>query len=164
MQRKDVSVKRVILAEGYALPVEEKHFDQIINTESKAVLVDFWADWCGPCQYQAPILDEFAAKFADQVQVIKVEAEKAPLLMHRFNITGLPTLMLFKEGKPVETIVGVRELPQLQKDLASYIGLETKQDIMTPWWDDIPVEMLGDHPPLDSFIVKPKEVKNDEDE
>ena len=126
MNRKEQSVKRVILAEGFALPVEEKHFDQIINTASKPVLVDFWASWCGPCDIQAPILDEFAAKYADEVQVIKVEVDKAPLLQERFDIANIPTMVVFVDGKEQDRLVGARPMQQLEKDLGSFTDVETK--------------------------------------
>ena len=126
MTRKEQSVKRVILAEGFALPVEEKHFDQIINTASKPVLVDFWASWCGPCDIQAPILDEFAAKYADEVQVIKVEVDKAPLLPERFDIANIPTMVVFVDGKEQDRLVGARPMQQLEKDLGSFTDVETK--------------------------------------
>tara|TARA_Y100000004_G_scaffold168038_1_gene201092 strand:+ start:17361 stop:17747 length:387 start_codon:yes stop_codon:yes gene_type:complete len=128
MARKEQSVKRVILAEGFALPVEEKHFDQIINTASKPVLVDFWASWCGPCDIQAPILDEFAAKYADEVQVIKVEVDKAPLLQERFDIANIPTMVVFVDGKEQDRVVGARPMQQLEKDLASFTNVETKAE------------------------------------
>ena len=126
MTRKQNSVKRVVLAEGFALPVEEKHFDQIINTASKPVLVDFWASWCGPCDIQAPILDEFVAKYADEVQVIKVEVDKAPLLQERFDIANIPTMVVFVDGKEQDRLVGARPMQQLEKDLASFTDVETK--------------------------------------
>ena len=127
MNRNEDSMKRVVLAEGYALPVDEKTFDQVISTASKPVLVDFWADWCGPCQMQAPILDEFAAKYAEQIQVIKVEAEKAPMLMERFDISSIPTLMVFVDGKAATSMVGARPLDLLEKELGGYITMETKE-------------------------------------
>ena len=126
MTRKQNSVKRVVLAEGFALPVEEKHFDQIINTASKPVLVDFCASWCGPCDIQAPILDEFAAKYADEVQVIKVEVDKAPLLQERFDIANIPTMVVFVDGKEQDRLVGARPMQQLEKDLGSFTDVETK--------------------------------------
>ena len=126
MTRKQNSVKRVVLAEGFALPVEEKHFDQIINTASKPVLVDFWASWCGPCDIQAPILDEFAAKYADEVQVIKVEVDKAPLLQERFDIANIPTMVVFVDCKEQDRLVGARPMQQLEKDLVSFTDVETK--------------------------------------
>ena len=106
--------------------MEEKHFDQIINTASKPVLVDFWASWCGPCDIQAPILDEFAAKYADEVQVIKVEVDKAPLLQERFDIANIPTMVVFVDGKEQDRLVGARPMQQLEKDLASFTDVETK--------------------------------------
>jgi len=127
MTRKEQSVKRVILAEGFALPVEEKHFDQLITTASKPVVVDFWASWCGPCDMQAPILDDFAAKYADEVQVIKVEVDKAPLLQERFDIVNIPTMLVFVDGKEQERLVGARSLDNLVKDLASFTEVKTKE-------------------------------------
>tara|TARA_B100000902_G_scaffold26214_1_gene31526 strand:+ start:2270 stop:2656 length:387 start_codon:yes stop_codon:yes gene_type:complete len=127
MTRKQNTVKRVVLAEGFALPVEEKHFDQLITTASKPVVVDFWASWCGPCDMQAPILDDFAAKYADEVQVIKVEVDKAPLLQERFDIVNIPTMLVFVDGKEQERLVGARSLDNLEKDLASFTEVKTKE-------------------------------------
>ena len=126
MTRKEQSVKRVILTEGFALPIEEKHFDHIVSTATKPVLVDFWASWCGPCELQAPILDEFAAKYADDVQVVKVEIDSAPLLQERFDITNIPTLLMFVDGVEDSRFIGARPLDQLEKDLQSYTTIETK--------------------------------------
>lgn len=125
--RSNEPTKRVVLAEGYAVPVDEKQFEHTISTSAKPVLVDFWADWCGPCKMQAPILDEFAAKYADTMQVIKVEADKAPLLMERFDISSIPTLMVFVDGKAETTMVGARPLDLLEKELGSYLAIETKE-------------------------------------
>lgn len=127
MRRNEEPSKRVVLAEGYAVPVDEKQFENIISTSAKPVLVDFWADWCGPCKAQAPVLDEFAAKYADEMQVIKVEADQAPLLMERFNISSIPTLMVFIDGKADHSMVGARPLDLLEKELGSYIDVETKE-------------------------------------
>lgn len=127
MRRNEEPNKRVVLAEGYAVPVDEKQFEHIISTSVKPVLVDFWADWCGPCKMQAPILDEFAAKYADEMQVIKVEADKSPLLMERFDISSIPTLMVFVDGKSETSMVGARPLDLLEKELGSYIAVETKE-------------------------------------
>jgi len=127
MRRNEEPSKRVVLAEGYAVPVDEKQFENIISTSAKPVLVDFWADWCGPCKAQAPVLDEFAAKYADEMQVIKVEADQAPLLMERFDISSIPTLMVFIDGKVDHSMVGARPLDLLEKELGSYIDIETKE-------------------------------------
>lgn len=121
MRRSDEPAKRVILSAGYAIPVDEKQFEHIISTSATPVLVDFWADWCGPCHLQAPVLDEFAAKYADTFRVVKVEAEKTPLLMERFDIKSLPTLMVFVDGKAVETMVGARPLDLLEKSMGPYV-------------------------------------------
>ena len=127
MRRNEESVKRVVLAEGYAIPVNEKQFEHTISTSAKPVLVDFWADWCEPCALQSPVLDDFAAKYADEMQVIKVEADKAPLLMERFDISSIPTLMVFIDGKAEYSMVGARPLDMLEKELGGYIDVVTKE-------------------------------------
>lgn len=121
MDRNTDSVKRVILADGFAIPLDEKSFDHAINSSSKPVLVDFWADWCSPCHMQAPELDEFASDFADEMKVYKVEVDKAPMLQERFDIVNIPTLMVFVDGKPVKTLIGARDKQVLTKDLESYL-------------------------------------------
>lgn len=126
MRRSDVPAKRVILADGYAVPLDEKSFDQYINTTDKPVLVDFWAEWCPPCKLQSPILDEFAATYANEMKVAKVEVDEAPALMDRFGINNIPTLAVFVDGKMVESFEGARPMSQLQKDLSSYLVTEHK--------------------------------------
>jgi len=127
MRRNEEPTKRVLLAEGYAVPVDEKQFEHIISTSAKPVLVDFWADWCGPCKMMSPILDEFAAKYADEIQVVKVEADKAPLLMERFDISSIPTMMVFIDGKAEHSMVGARPLDMLEKELGGYTDVMTKE-------------------------------------
>lgn len=112
--------KRVILAEGYAIPVDEKTFDHHINSTNQPVLVDFWADWCQPCHLQAPILDQLASKHADTLKVIKVEAEKAPLLMERFSVDTIPTMILFVDGKAVSRVVGAHPLGELERKVLPF--------------------------------------------
>jgi thioredoxin 1 len=77
---------------------------------------------------QAPILDEFAAKYADEVQVIKVEVDKAPLLQERFDIASIPTMVVFVDGKEQERLVGARSMSHLEKDLASFTTVQTKSE------------------------------------
>ena len=127
MRRNEEPNKRVVLAEGYAVPVDEKQFEYTVSTSAKPVLVDFWADWCGPCKAMAPVLDEFAAKYADDIQVIKVEADKAPLLMERFDVSSIPTLMVFVDGKVQHSSVGAMPLDMLEKELGSFVAVETKE-------------------------------------
>lgn len=121
MQRNEESMKRVVLGEGFAIQADEKSFDQIISTSDKPVLVDFWADWCGPCKMLAPVLDEFAAEYADEMKVVKVELEKAPMLQERFDIMSIPTMMVFVDGSPVQTIVGARDKQLLTKEMKHYL-------------------------------------------
>ena len=81
------------------------------------VLVDFWATWCGPCRMVAPVVAAFAEKYAGQVKVGKVNVDDEPVLAGQFGIMSIPTVMLFKNGKPVKTSVGYVPLEQLERIL-----------------------------------------------
>jgi thioredoxin 1 len=81
-------------------------FEQDVLKSSKPVLVDFWAEWCGPCKMIAPHLEAIAAELGEQVEVIKVNIDENPLTPTRYGVRGIPTLMLFKNGEVAATKVG----------------------------------------------------------
>ena len=96
-------------------------FDETVGSTEAAVLVDFWAEWCGPCKMIAPILDEVAGEQQGKVKVMKVNVDEQPDLARRFDVMSIPTLILFKDGAPAKRLVGARGKGQLLADLAEYI-------------------------------------------
>lgn len=88
------------------------NFDSI--TSSGLVLVDFWAQWCGPCRMQAPILDELDEKLGSKVKVCKLDVDDVPAIAQRFNVFSIPTLMVFRDGSVINKGVGVHTLEQLE--------------------------------------------------
>ena len=87
--------------------ITEQNFKEEVLESDKPVLVDFWATWCGPCRMIAPVVEEIASEYADEIKVGKVNVDEVPSLANAFGITAIPTLILFKEGKPVEKSVGL---------------------------------------------------------
>lgn len=86
--------------------VTESNFkDEVLNSD-QPVLVDFWAEWCGPCKMIAPIVDEIAAEYAGKLRVGKLDADQHGGILMQYGIMGIPTLILFKGGQPVERITG----------------------------------------------------------
>jgi thioredoxin 1 len=81
-------------------------FEKDVLKATKPVLVDFWAEWCGPCKMIAPYLEDLAAEMGEQVEVIKVNIDENPLTPTRYGVRGIPTLMLFKNGEVAATKVG----------------------------------------------------------
>ena len=91
------------------------------ETKNGVVLIDFWAPWCGPCRIQGPILDELAAEMGDKVTIAKVDVDQNPATASKFGIMSIPTLMVKKDDKVVETLVGVHRKEQLASILEKYV-------------------------------------------
>lgn len=92
-------------------------FDGFLAAQETPVLADFWADWCQPCHMMNPVLKKLAEEWKGRLKVIKVDTEKKPALASRFGISGIPTMILFKEGREVHRVSGAMPLAQLKKEL-----------------------------------------------
>jgi thioredoxin 1 len=95
-------------------------FSDLINGE-KPVLVDFYATWCGPCKYQAPILEEVAKEVGDQARIIKIDVDKNQAISTAYQVRGVPTLMIFKQGKVVWRTSGVKQASELVPLIRQYV-------------------------------------------
>ena len=97
---------------------EENFADQI---KSGVTLVDFWAEWCGPCQMMLPILEELTTVMGDKATVAKVNVDEAPALAAQFRVMSIPTIIIFKDGQPVDQMVGVQQVDALKEALEKHI-------------------------------------------
>lgn len=93
-------------------PITDSQFEETVLKSSVPVLVDFWAEWCGPCRALAPKLEEISEEFSDKVQILKLNIEENPHAPTQYGVRGIPTMILFKQGAVVESIVG--NLPKEQ--------------------------------------------------
>ena len=98
----------------------DNHFETAINA-GKPVLVDFWADWCGPCRRLAPTVDELAGEYEGRVVVAKMNVDEQPATPMRFSVRGIPTLLLFKGGQVVEQVIGVTDKDSLKKLIDKHV-------------------------------------------
>ncbi len=96
-------------------------FEEMLSGADVPVLVDFYADWCGPCKMMAPILEQVNAQLQGRLRIVKIDTEKYPELASHYQIEALPTLVLFKQGKPVDRIEGVLQAQQLVQHLQKVI-------------------------------------------
>ncbi len=96
--------------------------DVLQSSNSKPVIVDFWAPWCGPCKAVAPILEEIATEHADKIDLVKLNTDDNPATSAKYGITGIPTLNVYVDGEVVKTLVGALPKPKLLKELSDYVG------------------------------------------
>jgi thioredoxin 1 len=97
-------------------------FDEQIGSATGPVLVDFWAEWCGPCKMIAPVLEELAGELDGQVTIAKVNVDDAPDIARRFEVMSIPTLIVFNDGAPAKRMVGAKGKAALLDDLGEFIG------------------------------------------
>lgn len=108
--------------ETFALQITDSTFEKEIINGSGPVLVDFWAEWCGPCHTIAPVLEELAEEYQGRLRVAKVNVDENPETPAQFGVRGIPTLILFEDGELKETLVGVQPKSQLAELLDPYVN------------------------------------------
>jgi thioredoxin 1 len=97
--------------------VSDANFEQAVLKATNPVLVDFWAPWCGPCRAVTPIVEELANEYAGRVTFTKVNVDQNPKTASQYSITSIPTLLLFKDGKPIKQMVGLRSRKEFKRNL-----------------------------------------------
>ncbi len=110
------------MAGANMLTLTDSTFDREVLNSDVPVLVDFWAEWCGPCRMMEPTIEAIAADYAGKVKVGKLNVDDNGATAMRFNIRGIPTLLLFKGGKVVEQRIGAVGKSELQKMLEAHLG------------------------------------------
>lgn len=103
------------------LILNDKNFKTEVLESKSLVLVDFWASWCVPCKILLPIVEEIAKEYKDKIKVAKLNVEDYPLIASRYGIMSIPTLIIFKDGKAVESLVGLVSKEQIVSRIKSYV-------------------------------------------
>ncbi len=106
---------------GGSVDVSDADFNDVVLKSSLPVLVDFWAPWCGPCRMVSPIVKELGAQYAGRLVVAKLNTDDNRQTAARFKIMGIPTLILFKDGQPVDQVVGAAPKPQIEQLIRKHL-------------------------------------------
>ena len=96
-------------------------FDSVVLKSTTPVLVDFWAEWCGPCRAVGPILEEISNEYGDKLKIVKLNTDEEGSIAMKYGISSIPTMNVFVDGEVVKTIVGAKPKPALLKDLENFI-------------------------------------------
>ena len=95
--------------------------EEVLNSED-TIMVDFWAEWCGPCRAVSPILDAIAAENSDKIKIVKLNVDDNPQTAMKYRITSIPAMKVFKGGELVKTIIGAKPKPAIEADLAEFLA------------------------------------------
>lgn len=103
--------------------VSDSTFSEEVLNSDMPVLVDFWATWCGPCKMLAPIIEQLSENLSGKVKVVKIDVDKNPQTSMSYEVSSIPTLVLFSKGKSVTKLVGFRPLEQIESSVKGALGL-----------------------------------------
>ncbi len=109
------------MASNSTFEVTDQTFEQDVLKSDKPVMVDFWAAWCGPCKALAPIVDELASQFQGKAKVAKMDVDRNPATPMRYQVRGIPTLIIYKDGQVKEQIVGYVAKEKIEEALEKYV-------------------------------------------
>jgi thioredoxin 1 len=112
--------------------VSDQTFEQEVLKSDTPVLVDFWATWCGPCRMVAPVLEDVANEQGDKIRVAKLDVDANPITAGRFGVRAIPTMILFKNGREADRIVGYHPKPQLMQKLTPHLMMAAPSAAATP--------------------------------
>ncbi len=105
-----------------ARDVTDHSFADDVLASDKPIMVDFWAEWCGPCRAVSPILDQIATEHADKIDVVKLNVDDTRETAMKYQITSIPTMKVFKGGEVVKTVIGAKPKPALESDLQEFLA------------------------------------------